>query len=141
MVVRDGGMRTGCVKVVGRANGMSRRGGREGAKRAKGHGSGNTREPRVVKGVMNLSKGTMVTLVSVEEMDVGEIKLIEERTMDGIVGERVGRVREIHVMMGNPARGMEFKTASEFIGELGGNIRGDVRVKDETIMKEGVLKV
>ena len=140
-VVRDGGMRTGSVKVVGRAEGMSRRGGREGAKRAKDHESGNMWEARMVNGVMNPSKGAMVTLVSVEETDVGEIKLIEERGMDGIVCERVGRVMEVHVMMGNPARGMEFKMVSEFIGELGGNIGGDIRVKDEAIMKEGVLRM
>lgn len=61
--------------------------------------------------------------------------------MDGIVGERAGGVMEIHVMVGNPARGMKFETVSKLVGELGGDIGGHVRVKDETIMKEGVLKV
>ena len=34
---------------------------------------------------------------------MGEVKLIEERTMDGVGGKRVCRVMEVHIVMGNPA--------------------------------------
>ena len=30
---------------------------------------------------------------------------------------------------------------SEFVGELGGDIGGDIRVKDKAIVKEGVLEM
>ena len=53
--------------------------------------------------MMNPSKGAMVAFVSAEKTDVGEIKLIEKRTMDGVGGERVSRAMKIHTVMGNPA--------------------------------------
>ena len=61
--------------------------------------------------------------------------------MDGVGGKRVRRVVKVDIVMGNPARGMEFKTMGEFVGELSGDIRGDIRVKDKAIVKEGVLEM
>ena len=140
-MVRDGGVRAGSMKVVGRAKRMRGRGRRKGAKRAEGHEGGDAWEANEGGRMMDSGEGAMIAFVCVKETDVSMVKVIEEGTMGGVGGKRVGRVMEVHIVMGNPARGMEFKSMSEFMRELGGNVGGDIRVKGEAIVKEGVLEM
>ena len=50
-------------------------------------------------------------------------------------------VMEVSIVVGDPSGGMALETSKEFSMELGMDIGGEVGVKEETAVKEGVLEV